>query len=99
MAARVGCCVTGWANASVTWAWGAWPEVGLAEARQQTADARKRLRSGADPIETRKAERAAAARARHEASERTFETVAESYIARHEPGWKNDKHRRSGSRR
>jgi integrase len=72
---------------------GAHPEVGLAAARQAAKEARDRLRAGADPIEARAAERAALARKVADAGERTFRAVAERYVARHEPSWRNDKHR------
>lgn len=72
---------------------GSYPEVSLAEARQHATQARQRLRSGADPIQTRRGERAALAQGLADASERTFEALAEQYIARHEATWKNDKHR------
>jgi integrase len=72
---------------------GAWPEVTLAEARQRVAEERERLRAGGDPISARKAERRAAAAAEAEGSKRTFQAVAESYIARHEASWRNSKHK------
>jgi integrase len=72
---------------------GAHPEVGLAAARQAAKDARDRLRAGADPIAVRAAERAALARRVADAGERTFKAVAERYVARHEVGWKDAKHR------
>ncbi|MEG9438508.1 DUF4102 domain-containing protein [Edaphobacter sp. HDX4] len=43
-------------------AFGSFPEVGLAEARELHADARKLLRSGVDPMELRKSERVEAQR-------------------------------------
>ena len=65
--------------------------VSLAEARQRARQARLLLLDGRDPIEVRKAERAAW---RLEAAKAmTFEQCAEAYITTHSPSWKNDKHR------
>jgi integrase len=61
---------------------GVYPEVSLAAAREQHADARKVLRSGVDPMEQRKVEKVAA----NEASE-SFKTVA---LAWHE-SWGSNK--------
>src|SRR5918993_2320263 len=72
---------------------GGYPEVALAAARQAAKDARDRLRAGADPIAARAGERAALARQAAGAGERTFRAVAERYVARHEAGWRNAKHR------
>ncbi len=67
------------------------PIVSLAEAREEAEKLRKQLRDGIDPIEARKAERAAL---RAEAVRAvTFEECARAYISSHEAGWKNDKHR------
>ncbi|MCB1503972.1 MAG: integrase arm-type DNA-binding domain-containing protein [Hyphomicrobiaceae bacterium] len=70
---------------------GHYPAVSLANAREEADRFRKLLAEGVDPIEARNAERATlqvqAARAI------TFEQCAKSYIASHEVGWKNDKHR------
>ena len=71
---------------------GPYPDVGLAEARQLARDARAKVRAGIDPIEARKAEKAALIHARRRAHDRTFEAVASLYIDRHEPGWRNIKH-------
>jgi integrase len=63
---------------------------GLAEARNRALDARKKRHDGIDPIEARRAERA---RQRLEAAKAiTFKQCAESYIASHKAGWRNDKH-------
>ena len=65
--------------------------VSLAEARRRAAACRLQLRDEIDPLEARHAERA---RVRVEAAKaRTFRQDAEAYIAAHEDGWKNSKHR------
>ena len=66
------------------------PDVSLAEARELATVARKLVRQGVDPIERRRAARAEAAA---KAGLNTFREVAEAYIAAHEPGWRNAKHR------
>jgi integrase len=72
---------------------GGYPEVSLAEARQAAQEARERLRAGEDPISARKAERTALARKTEQAEQRSFQMLAERYIAKHEPTWRNPKHR------
>jgi integrase len=63
---------------------------GLAEARARALDARRQRHEGIDPIEARRAERA---RQRLDAAKAiTFQQCAESYIAAHRAGWRNDKH-------
>jgi integrase len=65
--------------------------VSLADARELARDCRKRLLTGADPIEARRTERM---QARLEAARGvTFRECAERYIAAHEAGWRNDKHK------
>ena len=65
--------------------------VKLADAREAAHEARRLLQSGVDPIEARKAERA---RLELEAvKELTFEECGAAYIAAHEAGWRNEKHR------
>jgi integrase len=66
-------------------------DFGLQEARQLAQDARKARAAGDDPIEVRKAAKAAAAAAR--ARSITFQKTAETFIADQEAGWKNQKHR------
>ncbi len=64
--------------------------VSLAEARDKAQECRKLRLDGKDPIEERKAARLAA---RLDAAKAiTFRACAESYIAAHKPGWRNDKH-------
>ena len=63
---------------------------GLAEARARALDARRKRHEGIDPIEARHAERA---RQRLDAAKAiTFKQCAESYVAAHRAGWRNDKH-------
>jgi integrase len=64
--------------------------VSLASARDAAIDARRILRQGIDPIEARRAAKAQAAA--EAAPARTFESVADEYIAAHKAGWKNAKH-------
>jgi integrase len=70
---------------------GPYPDVSLAEARQKAFDARRLLRDGLDPIEARRGARMAARL--EEARGLTFKDCAERYIAAHEAGWRNAKHR------
>jgi len=63
--------------------------VGLAEARVAALAARKQRLDGADPIAARKSGRAASAAS----TARTFAMVAEQWLAAHECGYRNDKHR------
>jgi len=65
-------------------------DVTLAEARDSAQRCRKLVRDKVDPIDQRKLVHAAAASA---ATALTFQQVAERYIATHEAGWKNEKHR------
>jgi integrase len=64
--------------------------VSLAQARDAAIDARRLLRDGIDPIEHKRA--AAAASVAEVAIAKTFETVADEYIAAHKAEWKNEKH-------
>src|SRR4051812_48387577 len=61
--------------------------IGLADARQKARDARKLLLDGQDPLDAREAQRSSQRPAM------TFHDAAEAYIATHETGWKNPKHR------
>jgi hypothetical protein len=65
--------------------------ISLADARGKANDARKLLLDGVDPIAARKQAfmhaRVAAARGT------SFKQCAEKYIAAHEAGWRNEKHR------
>ncbi|MSO66057.1 MAG: site-specific integrase [Alphaproteobacteria bacterium] len=64
--------------------------VSLAEARRKAAEARKWLDAGRDPIEARKASRAAVAAAK--AHSLTFEDAARKCIKDRRDGWRNGKH-------
>lgn len=69
---------------------GPFPEVGLADARLQAAQARQRLREGGDPLADR-----VAARTRQKAEQarrKDFRTCAEELIESKGPGWKSAKH-------
>ena len=70
---------------------GSYPTVSLAAAREEAETLRRQIKDGIDPIETRKAARAAVRAETEQAV--TFEDCALRYIASHEAGWKNDKHR------
>ena len=63
----------------------------LAEARERARQARQQLADGVDPIEARLAERDA--RRRDEAERITFKDASAKYLAVHESGWRNAKHR------
>ena len=71
---------------------GAYPQVSLAEARETAAQARRILRTGADPIEAREAKRKQEALAAEGAL--TFTQAAARYIRAHRRGWRNRKHAR-----
>lgn len=62
--------------------------ISLSEARQTALGCRKDLLNGQDPIEQRKAARNASV-----STQPTFTVCSQSYIAAHEHGWKNPKHR------
>src|SRR5262245_13966171 len=65
--------------------------VGLAEAREMARKARLLVLEGKDPLEVKRASRAAAVAA--EAKRLTFAEAAELYLQKHEDGWKNRMHR------
>jgi len=70
---------------------GSLSDVTLAEAREAARNARRTASEGIDPIDARAKQRAEAraSRLRHI----TFRDCAERYIAAHEAGWRNPKHR------
>jgi integrase len=70
---------------------GSYPEIGLADARGRALAARKVKAEGRDPLAVRRAEREA--KRIEEARSITFRDCAEKYIAAHEAGWRNAKHR------
>jgi integrase len=63
---------------------------GLQDARARALDVRRLRHGGVDPIEARKAERAAAKFL--EARAITFRKCADSYVKAHRAGWRNAKH-------
>ena len=65
--------------------------VSLAQARRLAANAREQRQQGIDPLEARKAARAAASL--EAAKSMSFEACVELFLASHEGGWKNHKHR------
>lgn len=69
---------------------GAYPDVGLREAREKATEARRLLRDGKDPLRERKAQRVTAAL--EAAKDMTFQQCAERYIETHREAWKNPKH-------
>jgi integrase len=64
--------------------------IDLPAARERARQARQQLLDGVDPIDSRKAARAAQALAAAKA--KTFRECAENYIAANEGAWKNAKH-------
>jgi integrase len=70
-------------------------KVTLADARKKAADIRLLLSDGHDPLDRRQQEEAKRAREEKLAAARgmTFDKCAEAYIAAHEPGWRNEKHK------
>jgi integrase len=64
---------------------------GLADVRAKALEARRKRHEGIDPIESRRAERAR--QQLEEAKSITFRQCAESYIASHGAGWRNEKHK------
>jgi integrase len=68
-----------------------YPAVSLAEAREQARLARSQIRAGIDPIEQRSSARETVVAAA--AKSLTFAQAAEKFIAAHEDGWSNAKHR------
>jgi integrase len=79
---------------------GAFPEVGLADAREAAKTHRAIKEAGGDPIALKRkaeAERLAdevAANARVTSEKRTFRTVAAKYLALNEGSWRHEAHRR-----
>jgi integrase len=69
---------------------GAYPEVGLADARDRTRDLRRQVAAGIDPVAQRK-EQAAPSPAQVAAA-LTFDEAAEGFIKSHRDSWANVKH-------
>jgi integrase len=77
---------------------GAHDDLSLRAAREAAALARAHLQAGRDPIQAREEERRraaeeAAAAATAATAATTFRQAADAWIAAHEKGWRNDKHR------
>jgi integrase len=73
---------------------GAYPAVGLAEARERADELRRQIRSGIDPVDARKrqtAEKREQSRL-EEAKRMTFDQCAQAYINGKKAEWKNAKH-------
>lgn len=70
---------------------GGFPDVPLADARRRAREAREAIDRGEDPIDARRAARAALLASSSGAL--TFKRAALDYISAHELGWKNSKHR------
>lgn len=70
---------------------GRYPSVSLSQARESARVAREKIRSGADPIEERKAARAALVAAQRRGL--TFETAVERYLDAKLEAFQNAKHR------
>lgn len=70
---------------------GSYPAVSLADARDEADRLRSQITAGIDPIAARETQRAASQAEAERAM--TFEQCARAYVASHEAGWKNDKHR------
>ena len=65
--------------------------VSLAEAREKALEARRLVKAGIDPVEKRRAQRTR--NAADAVASLTFRECAEKFIASHEKGWRNPKHR------
>ncbi len=70
---------------------GGYPDVTMADARRKARELRELVDKGTDPIEERRAARAALAATRAKAM--TFAACVDAYLAAHGDGWKNPKHR------
>ncbi len=70
---------------------GPYPDVGLKDAREAAADARKAVRAGINPLDAKKKAKAAETKAQQSAM--TFDGVLKLYLAAHEDTWRNPKHR------
>ena len=68
--------------------------VPLAEARDRAAELRRLVKAGTDPLDHREAAEAAArAQQAAKARAKTFGQAGDLYLAAHEAGWRNPKHR------
>lgn len=62
---------------------GVYPDVSLAEAREDATEAKKKIRRGVDPVQARKAEK----RAEAEAAATTFRAIATKWYEKQAPSW------------
>jgi len=69
---------------------GSYHDINLAEARDRARNFRRMVKEGIDPIDNRRAGRAAQRAER--AKVMTFRECAEAFIAAHQAGWRNAKH-------
>jgi Arm DNA-binding domain len=74
---------------------GPFPILSLAEARQKAFEGRRSLLQGIDPIDARNAARTEAVA--QAAKALTFAECGKAYIAAHQSGWRNEKHREQWS--
>ena len=70
---------------------GGYPDVTLAQAREKAREAREAIRQGIDPVEKRKAARAALVAAQRRGL--TFSTAVDRFLAAKGESFKNSKHR------
>lgn len=70
---------------------GGYPDATLAQARERAREAKDMIRAGIDPVEDRKAKRAALAAARSRGL--TFKDAVDRYLATKLDAFKNEKHR------
>lgn len=70
---------------------GAFPEIGLAEAREKARDMHKLVRQGIDPLSTKRAQRSALSA--RQATEKKFDWCTSEFIRSKSDEWKNAKHR------
>jgi integrase len=71
---------------------GGYPDVTLAQAKEDARTARAKVRAGIDPIEEQRAARSALKAS--QIALLSFKQAAESYIDAHKSGWKNEKHQK-----
>jgi integrase len=74
---------------------GGFPDVPLADARRKAREDREAIAKGQNPAEERR--KAKAALLAHAGRLLTFKQAAEDYLAAHEKGWRNPKHRAAWS--
>ncbi len=70
---------------------GGYPDVTLSQARERAREAKEQVRAGIDPVEQRKANRAALVAAQRRGL--TFSEAVEQYLSAKLDAFKNDKHR------